>query len=380
MAHVQETSQDPDVTAVIEASGESTIENATKKAQDTIHDLLNVSLDVAVTGETGAGKSTFINAIRGLSDDDEGAAETGVTETTTEPTPYQHPTMPNVTFWDLPGIGSRTFQANRYLQQVNFNRYDFFIIISSVRFTENDVLLATEIRNQEKLFYFVRSKIDVDVAQEARRQGFNREATLAKIRNYCLAHLKDFKNPKVFLICCYDVSAFDFEELVDTLVSELPEHKRYALMKSVPVTSVAVLKRKVEMFDILAWAAAFCSGVVAVAPVPGLSSACDVGIVVAFVTSCYFSFGLDNKSIERLSERVNKPHLKSVIKSPLVLKLASSLLKEFDVLDYFQKSEPGLSTLSAAITSFEVIKKLLQHALKEFEDAALTVLREAGLE
>jgi hypothetical protein len=40
-----------------------------------------------------------------LKDDDEGAAKTGVTETTTEAAKYPHPTNSKITFWDLPGIG-----------------------------------------------------------------------------------------------------------------------------------------------------------------------------------------------------------------------------------------------------------------------------------
>ena len=47
------------------------------------------------------------NLIR-LGDEDEGAAETGVTETTTETIAYTHPTNDKITFWDLPGIGAYT--------------------------------------------------------------------------------------------------------------------------------------------------------------------------------------------------------------------------------------------------------------------------------
>ncbi|XP_062854357.1 interferon-gamma-inducible GTPase 10-like, partial [Trichomycterus rosablanca] len=376
-------SQDSDVTAILEASGESTLERAYEKAQEKQDQLNNVSLDVAVTGESGAGKSTFINAIRGLRDDDEGAAATGVTETTTEPTPYLHPTMPNVTFWDLPGIGTKKFKVKKYLKKMQFARYDFFIIISSGRLGENDVLLAKKIKKKKKLFYFVRSKIDVDVAQEEKKRDFNREETLAKIRNDCLAHLKDFKNPKVFLISSYDDSAFDFEELEGTLMSELPEHKRYALIESVPVTSVAILKRKVRMFKIAAWVAAASSGGVAAALVPDLTLACDVGILVTFFTSCYFSFGLDDESIESLSKRVNKPHLTSLKKSSLVEALVSKSATRLDEdlpEKYRRNLKPGVVNAVAAGYSFNSTYKLLKSGLEELEADALMILREAGLE
>uniref|UniRef100_A0A3Q0QNE3 IRG-type G domain-containing protein n=1 Tax=Amphilophus citrinellus TaxID=61819 RepID=A0A3Q0QNE3_AMPCI len=44
----------------------------------------SIPLNIAITGESGSGKSTFINAFRGICDDEEGAAPTGVTETTSK--------------------------------------------------------------------------------------------------------------------------------------------------------------------------------------------------------------------------------------------------------------------------------------------------------
>jgi predicted GTPase len=52
---------------------------------------------------SGVGKSTFINCLRGLEAEDEGAAKVGVVETTNEPTPYEHPDFSNLKIWDLPG-------------------------------------------------------------------------------------------------------------------------------------------------------------------------------------------------------------------------------------------------------------------------------------
>uniref|UniRef100_A0A3B4DV86 IRG-type G domain-containing protein n=1 Tax=Pygocentrus nattereri TaxID=42514 RepID=A0A3B4DV86_PYGNA len=183
-------SQNPEITAALQASGQSTLEGATRRAQEQAERLFNVSLSVAVTGDTGTGKSTFIKGIRGRDDDDNDAAETGVTEATTEPTSYKcHPTMPNVKFWDLPGTGAPNFKAKNYLKQVQFDRYDFFIIISSERFRENDIMLAKKIQKRKKLFYFVRSKIDNDIRAEQRKKGFNKDKMLLKIRRNCEENL-----------------------------------------------------------------------------------------------------------------------------------------------------------------------------------------------
>uniref|UniRef100_A0A4W5MDA0 IRG-type G domain-containing protein n=1 Tax=Hucho hucho TaxID=62062 RepID=A0A4W5MDA0_9TELE len=134
--------------------------------------LEDVTLNIAVTGESGG----------------EGAAETGVTETTMKASRYSHPTMPNVYIWDLPGIGTSNFKAQKYLKEVQFETYDSFIVISTNRFKENDIMLAKEIQKMKKMFYFVRSKIDNDIRAEARKD-FREDKVLSKIRQSCEENL-----------------------------------------------------------------------------------------------------------------------------------------------------------------------------------------------
>ena len=56
----------------------------------------DIPLNVAVIGNAGVGKSSFINAIRRLTADDEGAAEVGVTQTTVDIGSYSHPDRKSV--------------------------------------------------------------------------------------------------------------------------------------------------------------------------------------------------------------------------------------------------------------------------------------------
>ncbi|RXN16693.1 interferon-inducible GTPase 5-like protein [Labeo rohita] len=251
--------QDPAVVDALKASGESTLEKATAKAKMKMDQFFNVPLNVAVTGNTGSGKSSFVNALRGLKDDDVGAAPTGVTETTMAPVMYEHPEMPNVKIWDLPGIGSPNFKAKKYLKDVKFNTYDFFIILSSVRFMENDIMLAKEIRKQKKGFYFVCSKIDNDISSEKKKKGFDEQKVLSIIREDCQKNLKELGDPKVFLISSHDLEEYDFESLQNILEDELPEHKKYALLQAWPVCSAASLEKKISMFKWMIWAASLAS-------------------------------------------------------------------------------------------------------------------------
>ncbi|XP_028404177.1 interferon-inducible GTPase 1-like [Dendronephthya gigantea] len=79
------------------------VEAAQKLMRD-LNKWKKVKISVAVVGKSGCGKSSFINAIRGVKDDDPNAAKTGVTETTKITTPYPYPDNPNITVWDCPDL------------------------------------------------------------------------------------------------------------------------------------------------------------------------------------------------------------------------------------------------------------------------------------
>ncbi|XP_028250433.1 interferon-inducible GTPase 5-like [Parambassis ranga] len=312
---------------------------AVEKINEFLDKQNNTPVNIAVTGECGSGKSSFVNAFRGLDNRDEGAAPTGCVETTTEVTEYHHPNYPNVTFWDLPGIGTTKFPADKYLEHVGLEKFDFFIIVSATRFRENDVKLALEIQKMGKRFYFVRSKIDSDLQNEERSQReFDRVTTLIKIRENCIQGLQDagFESPQVFLVSSFQLHEFDFSLLQETLERELPEHKRKALLFAMPIVNLRVIEKKKEAFmsQIKYYAAASAAG--AAVPVPGLSIAADVGILAAAITQYVFGFGLDVSTMKKLAARSGVPYgdlvnvavselVAKQITKDLVLKVLSSL-------------------------------------------------------
>ncbi|XP_065133190.1 interferon-inducible GTPase 5-like [Paramisgurnus dabryanus] len=381
--------QDSAVLEAVKASGESTLEKAKAKALSEFNQLLNVSLDIAVTGRTGAGKSSLVNALRGLSDNDEDAAPTGVTETTMECTKYEYPGQKHVKIWDLPGIGSPNFKANKYLKEVNFDTYDFFIILSSERFCENDIMLANEIKKKKKNFYFVRSKIDNDISSEERKKGFNEQKVISLIREDCEKNVKKVGNPKVFLISSYDLEKYDLEDLRMTLKEDLPIHKRSALLQVWPVCSTKALEEKIKYFEKMIWAASLASGAIAVVPVPGLSVACDTTIVIAFFVRCYYAFGLDDKSLTRLSEKVNIPlteylgtsKIATAIKEKAVTRIGvSATVAVLASTEFALSLLPGVGSVAAAGLSFATTQYLLSEGLKDLANTAWEIRKKAGLD
>lgn len=366
---------------------------ATERLNKSLKEIENAPLNIAITGESGSGKSTLVNAIRGMDDEEEGSARTGVVETTAKPTPYPHPQYPNVTVWDLPGIGTPNFEAASYLQSVEFSRYDFFIILSSERFKQNDILLANEIQAMDKKFYFVRSKVDSDLhaSKIRRKKTYNEENILNEIRDNCIQSLKDggIQNPQVFLLSCLELEMYDFLEMQDTLEKELPEHKRHIFLISLPNISLPVLKKKREALrkDIWKWSSLSCA--VATVPIPGLSVACDVGILVKAMISYRKAFGLDPQSLEKLANKLEKDvrELRSVIKSPIVVQeinkeLATTLLTRgaagaLMVVEYAASNIPVLGSMAAGGISFGTTYWMLYSFLKEIAEDAVRVLKKA---
>ncbi|XP_030649694.1 interferon-inducible GTPase 5-like [Chanos chanos] len=380
-----------DLEEIKEAMANKDLSTVVEKVQDYFEQQDRVELNIAVTGESGSGKSTFINAFRGLGDEDEGSAPTGVVETTMEPEVYPHPKYPNVKMWDLPGIGTPNFKADRYLEEVGFQRYDFFIIVSSERFRECHVQLANEIKKMRKKFYFIRSKIDSNIDAEKRKKNFNKERTLDVIRRDCIRGLQSIgvSSPDVFLISCFDLGSYDFGPLEETMERELPQHKRHALMLALPNISLDINNKKRKALQADIWKLAALSASVAVIPVPGLSSAVDINILVIGLRRFYNAFSLDDISLQRLAIKSGKSfeELKSVLKSPLNNEISKDVIIKLltgsigfaveSVAEYFLSNIPLIGSLAAGALSFGTIYYVLQTCLNELAEDAQNVLMAA---
>ncbi|XP_062916588.1 interferon-inducible GTPase 5-like [Mobula hypostoma] len=359
--------------------------------QKKITDLDKTELNIAVTGESGTGKSTFINAMRGLRNTDPGAAKSGTIETTKEPIGYSHPTLPNVRYWDLPGIGSPEFQAARYLTEMKFKRFDFFIIISTFRFKENDLNLAKEIKRLGKKFYFVRSKIDVDLdSMRKEKKVVNEEEELEKIRIDCVTRLaaKGIPDPTVFLISSFEPDHFDFIRLNEGLEGDLNNVKKRIFVLALPNLSVEVVQKKNKILKKHIWMFATLSGGLGAVPFPGFSLACDIGILIGAIVYFRKCLDLDDASLQRLANRAGKPveKLKATIKAPLLGEMTPDAIMRLgwgaaavtvSALEFALDFVPVLGSIFGAGSSFLMTYKILSAALKDLTDIAGRVMKVA---
>ncbi|XP_028633549.1 uncharacterized protein LOC114629644 isoform X1 [Grammomys surdaster] len=322
------------------------LQGALSEISHALRNIDKASLNIAVTGETGTGKSSFINALRGVREkEEEGAAPTGVVETTIRRTPYQHPKLPNMTIWDLPGIGSTNFSPQNYLTEMKFGEYDFFIIVSATCLKETEAHLAKAIEKMNKKIYFVRTKVDQDVSNEQRSKpkSFNRDSVLKKIRDDCSEKLQEalYSQPQIFLVSNFDVSDFDFPTLETTLLRELPAHKRHVFMMSLHTVTETAIDRKRDFLRQKIWLEALKTGVWATIPLGGFIR--DEIQKLEKTLNLYRSyFGLDEASLENIAKDFNvsvneiKAHLKSfhLLTEDKDMSFKEKLLKYIEYISY----------------------------------------------
>ncbi|WAR28284.1 IIGP1-like protein [Mya arenaria] len=179
------------------------------------------AFNIAVVGETGSGKSSLINALRGIRPGEEGAAGVGVTETTLVRSQYAIPYNENMFLTDLPGIGSVKMTEEMYLSIVEFAFYDFFILVSSRRITGRDIWFAQQIRNYGKAFFFVKTKIDIDIDNEIFDHGKSATETTYLLRKECEMEMKNIgmHDSEIFLVSSRKTNKADFGKLKAQLES-----------------------------------------------------------------------------------------------------------------------------------------------------------------
>ncbi|XP_015686387.1 interferon-inducible GTPase 5 [Protobothrops mucrosquamatus] len=368
---------------------EGSIPKVAAEYKEHLNKMNNLPLNIAITGHSGSGKSSFVNAFRGVSDDDHEAAKVGTVEETRKPEVYPHPSFPNIKLWDLPGIGTPQFQAMEYLKKVQFEKYDVFIIVTSTDFTENDALLAKEIQRMRNKFYFVCTKIDATIEGEKRKGNFNMEKTLETLRNYwenIFRRATDF-SARVFLISSWEVHMYDFPLLKETMAAELPDHKKNILTLAVHIFSKKVLMKKKELMESyikkVAWLSCICGAV----PVPGLSMTCDIVILVDTLKYFCKVFGLDDQSLrflatqtgkefKELKSAIKKTPLGNVIDAELVFSLLmrSSAWVAVSVVELALDFIPVIGSVFGGASSYVITYRFLNSFLDDALEDAQNVL------
>ncbi|EED80791.1 predicted protein [Postia placenta Mad-698-R] len=115
----------------------------------------------AVAGTSGSGKSSLINAFRGLRNgsNDPSVGKTGVTETTSTITRYRDPNEAIPFAWyDIPGEGTLSVPDAEYFNVHGLYIFDCIIVLMDIRFTATDEAILRNCARFHIPSYIVRSK------------------------------------------------------------------------------------------------------------------------------------------------------------------------------------------------------------------------------
>ncbi|KAF9818969.1 hypothetical protein IEO21_02383 [Rhodonia placenta] len=117
----------------------------------------------AVTGVAGAGKSSLINAFRGLRNgsrrsQSQSVAPTGVVETTRDITRYPDPKNDFLVWYDVPGSGTLEVPDWTYFNDQGLYVFDAIIVLIDTRFTATDIAILRNCARFKIPTYIVRSK------------------------------------------------------------------------------------------------------------------------------------------------------------------------------------------------------------------------------
>lgn len=128
----------------------------------------------AVAGVAGSGKSSLINAFRGLRNKEAGSAATGVTETTHVFNRYPDPDPQQPVVWyDIPGANTLNIPDWQYFNAQGLYIFDCIIVLFDNRFTATDIAILNNSARFNIPAYIVRSKADQQIRNTMREMGYD---------------------------------------------------------------------------------------------------------------------------------------------------------------------------------------------------------------
>ena len=283
-------------------------DNIDKEGPDPVLKHLNEDLNnwrsepvkLAVTGKTGVGKSSFINTIRNMKPGNYGFATMSCSGNTTEKaTVYEYPGYPKITLHDLPGFGTIEFPTNEYEKTMKLYEYDYILIFVG-NIEENDLEIAKKLKEMEKPFCFVRSKIDLDILN-AKNEGESEKDVVEKIISKSLDNLKNagFYKARLFVISNHNRKIYQFNDLVSYIPKNLPALKCNAVMISLlGEFTVDIINNKYQLLKDRLWKVSVAAVVLDTAPIYSMGRLFNIKLIVKELLLYHNTFGFEQQSVK----------------------------------------------------------------------------------
>ena len=298
------------------------------------------------------------------------------------PKAYDYPENSKVKVWDLPGLGTpEKSDLEKYCEKVILERYHLFLIFTAGRFTDNNLKLALKIKSIGRKFFFVRSKIDVDVTAERRKKSFNQEAILKEVRADCSKHLRGLLSGQedIFLINNHETEDWDFKRLTMAIVHALPKHQRESLTLTLTRLSTEMVEEKVKILRGRTWMVAALSAAAAVVPVPGVSMAVDTALILSEINSYHSQLripAIESTDFLKLSVATQGQIREVCINSTQQLLAFLAPYAAESGLEELTRYVPIIGSSLAGGLSFAATFHALRSFLHKVEKASLAFLKE----
>ncbi|KAK5862002.1 hypothetical protein PBY51_017435 [Eleginops maclovinus] len=281
---------------LIETLKESIDHNKLSDVKDALEDLLISRINLAVIGDRGDEKASFINSLNGLSFGDDGATPSASPVAPEEVACYPNPKHPDFRLWDLPPVPSASpFEPEGYMDTVKFPRYNAVFITFTQTPQPNSVKVFLEAQSlQQQTVYFILFALENGT-----------EKSIEKIRKTSVEVLRSqgVTMPKVYVVRPSTLEMVDFPCLLEDMGKDLPEIRAQAVLLALPTLNSTLVIKKKDAFKALVWAAASLSGGVSAIPVPFVASMVDSSVAVRILTKAQLSLCLDDGSVERLARQ-----------------------------------------------------------------------------
>ncbi|XP_023186989.1 interferon-inducible GTPase 5 [Xiphophorus maculatus] len=324
---------------LIETLKESMENNKLSDVKEAMEDLLISRINLAVVGDRGEEKVSFMNSLRGLGPEDDGSAPSQSPVEPEDIDGYPHPKHPDFRLWDLPPVPATSpFEPEGYMNRYKFLRYNavFMTFTQIVQPNSANVFLeALSLQQQTVYFLLLTSVKDTDKSLEEKRK-----ASLEVLKS------QGVKQPKVFLVKPSNLEKFDFPDLLAYMATDLPEIRAHALLLALPTLTLTMVTKKKEAFKALIWAAASLSGGMSAIPVPLVASMVDSSIAVRILTKAQLSLCVDDESVERLARQ---RHLEPARLKELRTCVLSVEVTKVEVKKRLAAAEKDLATVSSKL-------------------------------
>lgn len=311
-----------------------------EKLKNEYESLKNATVNIAISGQSGAGKSSLINAIVGRK-----VADVGITETTLHIKKY---TSNGIHFSDLPGCGTEKFPIKTYLEICNLESYDAVIVVTANRFYENDIWLIKEMIRIGRPVYVVRTKMDVSITDGMHDNNLTEYEVFEKVKKDIKSNTGSIAIKGIYLISSREPLKMDLSKLIEDIKQNLIGIKKQRFMADVaPLNEQILIEKSVIAKKAVAYGA-YSAAANGINPIPGLDISLDITILLTMSKAIQNIYGLDEKSIDELSKRIGNNANFTIIKTRVAQYATKFIAKEGIML--------LLKRLSVNIGSKEVLK------------------------